>query len=75
METKNKTKFIAIFLILILLFSTTFVFADNEISEDETMAIESFCLCGAPASGYGPAAVDRFPQRYAEKLDWKITGR
>lgn len=38
---KNKTKFIAIFLILILLFSTTFVFADNETSDYGTMAISA----------------------------------
>lgn len=38
---KNKTKFIAIFLILILLFSTTFVFADNETGDDGTMAISA----------------------------------
>lgn len=36
---KNKTKFIAIFLILILLFSTTFVLADNENSDNETTEI------------------------------------
>lgn len=36
---KNKTKFIAIFLIIILLFSTTFVFADNESNDDEVTAI------------------------------------
>lgn len=33
---KNKTKIIAIFLILILLFSTTFVLADNEVSDTGT---------------------------------------
>ena len=38
---KNKTKFIAIFLILILLLSSTFVFADNEISEEEAMPISA----------------------------------
>ena len=31
---KNKTKIIAIFLALILLFSTTSVFANNEVQED-----------------------------------------
>lgn len=38
---KNTTKFIAIFLVLILLFSTNFVFADNENSNDETMEISA----------------------------------
>lgn len=33
---KNKTKIIAIFLTLILLFSTTFVLADNEVSDNGT---------------------------------------
>ena len=33
---KNKTKFIAIFITLILLFSTTFVLADNEVNDNET---------------------------------------
>lgn len=32
---KNKTKIIAFFLVLFLLFSTTFVFADNETSEED----------------------------------------
>ncbi len=31
---KNKTKFIAFFLVLFLLFSSTFVFADDEVSQD-----------------------------------------
>lgn len=38
---KNKTKIIAIFLTLILLFSTTFVFADNETSDNEIMPIST----------------------------------
>ena len=38
---KNKTKIIAIFLALILLLSTTSVFADNETSDNETMAIST----------------------------------
>lgn len=36
---KNKTKIILIFLILILLFSTTFVFADNETNDEGIMTI------------------------------------
>ncbi len=36
---KNKTKFIAIFLILILLLSSTFVFADNETSDNDIVPI------------------------------------
>lgn len=36
---RSKTKFIAIFLILILLFSTTFVFADNETTDEGIMPI------------------------------------
>ena len=36
---KNKTKIIAVFLALILLFSTTCVFADNETSADEPTVI------------------------------------
>lgn len=31
---KNKTKIIAFFLVLFLLFSSTFVFADDEVSQD-----------------------------------------
>lgn len=38
---KNKTKIIAIFLVLILLFSTSSVFADNETSNNETTAIST----------------------------------
>lgn len=38
---KNKTKIIAIFLALILLFSSTYVFADNETSDDEQIAIST----------------------------------
>lgn len=38
---KNKTKFIVIFLVLILLFSATFVFADNETSENEISTISA----------------------------------
>ena len=38
---KNKTKIIATFLILILLFSTTFVFAENETSDNEIMPISA----------------------------------
>lgn len=38
---KNKTKIIAVFLALILLFSTTFVFADNETSDNESIAIST----------------------------------
>lgn len=34
--TKNKTKIILVFLIIALLFSSTFVFADNE---DESTAV------------------------------------
>ena len=40
---KNKTKIIAIFLALILLFSATYVFADNETSEIEPR-VTSTCL-------------------------------
>ena len=38
---KNKTKIIAVFLALILLFSTTCVFADNETSADEPTVIST----------------------------------
>lgn len=38
---KNKTKIIAVFLALILLFSTASVFADNETSNNETTAIST----------------------------------
>lgn len=38
---KNKTKIIAIFLTLILLFSTTLVFADNETGDNEIMPIST----------------------------------
>ena len=38
---KNKTKIIAIFTILILLFSTTFVFAENEVSDNPTTPIST----------------------------------
>lgn len=38
---KNKTKIIAVFLALILLFSTTCVFADNETSDNEPTAIST----------------------------------
>lgn len=38
---KNKTKIIVVFLALILLFSTASVFANNESSEDQTMAIST----------------------------------
>lgn len=38
---KNKTKIIAIFLTLILLLSTTFVFADNENSDNGTIAVST----------------------------------
>ena len=38
---RNKRKFMVIFLILILLFSSTFVFAENEISNDGTMPIST----------------------------------
>ena len=39
--SKNKTKIIAFFLALILFFSTTCVFADNETSENEPIAIST----------------------------------
>lgn len=38
---KNKTKIIAVFLVLILLFSTTSVLADNETSDSEPMPISA----------------------------------
>ena len=38
---KNKTKIIAVFLALILLFSTFSVFADNETSDNEPTAIST----------------------------------
>lgn len=38
---KNKTKIIAIFLILVLLFSATFVLADNETNDNEIMPIST----------------------------------
>ena len=38
---KNKTKIVAIFLILVLLFSTTFVLANNETNDNELMPIST----------------------------------